>query len=131
MIKDKKIEVKLVGYLANADPSAESYARWTEKSCAATGIQFELRIVKREELEDTIIAANDDPEIHGIMVYYPVFGGGHDQYIQNCVSPYKDVEGLCHKYRFNMYHNIRLVDHGHTLKSIVPCTPLGILKVKT
>jgi len=68
IIQEQNIVVKLVGFLANTDPSAESYALWTGKSCAATGIQFELRKVKREELEDTLIAANDDPEIHGIMV---------------------------------------------------------------
>jgi methylenetetrahydrofolate dehydrogenase (NAD+) len=85
--------------------------------------------VSRDQLEDIIIAANDDPNIHGIMVYYPVFGGGHDQYIQTCVSPYKDVEGLGHQYRFNMYHNIRFLDPEETLKCIIPCTPLGIVKV--
>jgi methylenetetrahydrofolate dehydrogenase (NAD+) len=100
---------KLVGYLANNDASALTYAQWTAKSCQSIGIDFELVRVKREQLEDTLLKANEDDSINGIMVYYPVFGGGHDQYIQSCLSAYKDVEGLCHLYRFNMYHNIRYV----------------------
>ena len=122
-------QVKLVSFLANNDPSAEQYAEVTKKSCARSGIVFELRKIGREELEDAVIAANNDDTIHGILVYYPVFGGGHDQYIQNCVNPYKDVEGLCHLYRFNMYRNIRHIQGRRDLKSIIPCTPLAVIKV--
>lgn len=119
----------MVSFLANNDPSAEQYAQVTKKSCQESGIHFELRKIDREALEDAIIEANADESIHGILVYYPVFGGGHDQYIQNCVSPFKDVEGLCHLYRFNMYHNIRHIHGRKDLKSIIPCTPLAVLKV--
>jgi methylenetetrahydrofolate dehydrogenase (NAD+) len=80
-------------------------------------------------LEDNIILANDDKSINGIMVYYPVFGGAQDQYLQNIVSISKDVEGLCHKYRYNMYHNIRFLDQLETRKCIIPCTPLAIVKI--
>lgn len=129
-IREYNIEVKCVSFLANSDPAAEKYAEWAAKSCAETGVKFEVRRLNRENLEDTILQANDDDEIHGIMVYYPVFGGGHDQYIQNCVSIYKDVEGLSHLYRFNMYHNIRFLSPKKTTqKNIIPCTPLGIIKV--
>ncbi|CAG2184172.1 unnamed protein product, partial [Oppiella nova] len=116
-------------FLANKDPSAEKYAEVTAKACAETGVKYELRKINREELEDTIIEANNDDSIHGILVYYPVFGGGHDQYIQNCVNQYKDVEGLGQGYRFNMYHNIRYMNGVHHLKSVIPCTPLAIIKV--
>ena len=120
---------KLVSFLANNDPAAEQYAQVTKKACAQSGIEFELRRIGREQLEDAILEANLDSAIHGILVYYPVFGGGHDQYIQNCVNPYKDVEGLCHLYRFNMYHNIRHIYGRSDLKSIIPCTPLAVIKV--
>lgn len=109
-IEESRARPKLVGFLANDDPSAITYAKWTEKSCKDIGIRFEMRKIPREELEEAIIEANEDRKVDGIMIYYPVWGGGHDQYIQNCVSPYKDVEGLCHTFRFNMYHNIRYVN---------------------
>lgn len=65
----------LVGFLANSDPAAVKYAEWTAKSCEKVGLRFELRQVTRMELEDAIVDANADKNVHGIMVYYPVFGG--------------------------------------------------------
>ena len=65
---------KLVGFLANDDPAARSYAQWTKKACEADGIRFEIRNVAKTELEDALYAANDDPDVHGIMIYYPCFG---------------------------------------------------------
>ncbi|KAJ6220024.1 hypothetical protein RDWZM_005836 [Blomia tropicalis] len=127
-VKESGVQVKLVSFLANNDPSAEQYAQVTKRCCAQSGIIFELRKLDREKLEDAIIEANEDDSVHGILVYYPVFGGGHDQYIQNCVNPFKDVEGLCHLYRFNMYHNIRHIHGRKELKSIIPCTPLAVIK---
>lgn len=42
----------------------------------------------------------------------------------------KDVEGLTHKYVFNMYQNKRFLDPPtNKLKSILPCTPLAVVKV--
>ncbi|XP_074598404.1 uncharacterized protein LOC141853079 [Brevipalpus obovatus] len=126
-IEESRARPKLIGFLANDDEAAVTYAKFTERSCKKIGIRFDLKRVKREDLEEAIIEANEDRKVDGIMVYYPVFGGGHDQYIQNCVSPFKDVEGLCHTFRFNMYHNIRFIDVQK--KSIIPCTPLAILKI--
>ena len=120
---------KLVGFLANSDPAAEMYANWTGKACAAVGIDFSLRKLNRNELEVAIVEANNDEKVNGIMVYYPVFGGTQDAYLQNTVAIEKDVEGLCHKYRYNMYHNIRYLDKEATKKCIIPCTPLAIVKI--
>lgn len=63
------------------------------------------------------------------MVYFPVFGGGQDQYLQQVLSNEKDVEGLSHLYIQNMYHNIRYLDKDQTQKSILPCTPLAVVKI--
>lgn len=54
-IKERNLEAKLVGYLANKDPSAVKYAEYTKRTCEETGIKFELVKVNRELLEDTII----------------------------------------------------------------------------
>jgi len=120
---------KLVGFLANDDPASAKYAEWTAKTCAETGINFELKQVPRTELEDELTLANADNNIHGIMIYYPVFGGAQDQYLQNTVSVTKDVEGLSHTYRYNLYHNIRYLDSNQQIKCLLPCTPLGIIKI--
>lgn len=72
----------MVGFLSNDDPAAKMYAEWTGRTCKESGILFELREIPRTELEDRIVEANEDLTVHGIIVYYPVFGGSQVKYIQ-------------------------------------------------
>ncbi|PQE11612.1 tetrahydrofolate dehydrogenase cyclohydrolase protein [Rutstroemia sp. NJR-2017a WRK4] len=126
------IKPKLVGLLANDDPAAKMYADWSMATCIENGFDFDLRKFTKEEIEDEIIKANNDESIHGIIVYYPIFPAPsrQDGYIQQTVALNKDVEGLSHTYVFNMYQNIRFLDPPHnTQKSILPCTPLAVVKV--
>ncbi|GAA97404.1 uncharacterized protein L969DRAFT_87349 [Mixia osmundae IAM 14324] len=160
---------KLIGILANGSAPSESYASWTRKACEDVGIEFELRRYAEAlpgydpeedglgmyEVERGIIEANADDTVDGIMVYYPCFGTQHDQYLQQVVSPSKDVEGLNFLFRFNLYHNQRQVNpksltanhfaslastsripysdgakrEQQRVKSILPCTPLAIVKI--
>jgi methylenetetrahydrofolate dehydrogenase (NAD+) len=96
---------KLVGLLANSNPPSRAYAQWTAKACEAVGIDYELREIgkavegeegtaEQGEVEEAILEANADASVHGIMVYYPIFGPRQDGYLQQAVSPLKDVEGL-------------------------------------
>ncbi|KAI0299110.1 NAD-binding protein [Multifurca ochricompacta] len=157
---------KIVGILATASMPSRSYAEFTRKQCAALGIAFELRELGSAlgdgngnlngngdgvGVEEAIIEANADDTVDGIMVYYPIFGKEQDHYLQQIVSPFKDVEGLNYKFHFNLYHNIRYLEPksllasspslAHTpaplkddvpppgtVKSILPCTPLGVVK---
>ena len=41
----------------------------------------------------------------------------------------KDVEGLSHRYIFNMYQNIRFLDEQKLQKCVLPCTPLAVIKI--
>jgi methylenetetrahydrofolate dehydrogenase (NAD+) len=95
-----------------------------------SGFDFALKKVGKDDLEDALLAANTDDTISGILIYYPVFASGQDQYLQQLVSLNKDVEGLSHRYIFNMYQNIRFLDPpNNTQKSILPCTPLAVVKI--
>jgi len=119
----------LVTFLANADPAAVTYAKMTKRACERNGVRFELREVDKFQLEEAVIAANEDPSVHGILVYYPVFGGNVDDYLRDVISYEKDVEGLNHRYRYALYHNIRTLDEEGTKKCVLPCTPLAIVKI--
>jgi methylenetetrahydrofolate dehydrogenase (NAD+) len=108
--------------------------KWTRNNVAddqdwVSGFDFELRQIDREALEDNILNANTDPLIDGIIIYYPIFGNRQDQYLQQLVDVSKDVEGLSHKYIFNMYQNVRYLDEEQRQKSILPCTPLAVVKI--
>jgi len=126
----------LVGFLANDDPAAKAYARWTGNACKADGLRFELREVDKLELQEKLEEANNDDAVHGIMIYYPVFGnlpsfhgGSMDNFLRDCISPEKDLEGLCHTYRNALYRNKRFLDDNKTKKCVLPCTPLAIVKI--
>ncbi|EMG48203.1 MTD1 Methylenetetrahydrofolate dehydrogenase [NAD(+)] [Candida maltosa Xu316] len=121
---------KLVGFLANEDPAAKMYANWTAKTCESLGFKYELIEVGKNNLETELIKANKDDDVNGIMVYFPVFGDNQDQYLQQLISPEKDVEGLNFLYYHNLYHNVRFLDPPHNQqKSILPCTPLAMVKI--
>ncbi|KIO27112.1 hypothetical protein M407DRAFT_73724 [Tulasnella calospora MUT 4182] len=140
---------RLVGILATDSKPSEMYAEFTRKTCEDIGVEFALKrvgsAVKKEQggaeelgsdgegVELAIIEANEDASVDGIMVYYPIFGGLQDHYLQQVVSPYKDVEGLNTKFHFNLYHNATAPANSDippegTIKSILPCTPLAIVK---
>ncbi|EMC93452.1 hypothetical protein BAUCODRAFT_240855 [Baudoinia panamericana UAMH 10762] len=121
---------KLHAYLANSDPAARSYADWTARTCKENGFEFHLHEVDREDLEDVLRHANTDESIDGMIVYYPVFDSKRDLTLQWTVSMFKDVEGLSPQLISNMYQNIRFLDPPfNTQKSILPCTPLAIVKI--
>lgn len=101
-----------------------------------TGIRYELREVEKDDLLEALESANHDPDVHGILVYYPCFGtfpsffgGTMDDFLRDTVSIKKDVEGLGQFYRGNLYRNIRYVDDEQTQKCVLPCTPLAIVKI--
>ncbi|KAI9171329.1 methylenetetrahydrofolate dehydrogenase (NAD+) [Paramyrothecium foliicola] len=122
----------LVAFLANGDPAAVKYAEWSKKTCEDNGFNFELRNVEKELLEEEIMQANEDEKVDGMIIYYPIFpkNPSHDKYVQETVALDKDVEGLRHQLLHNMYYNIRYLDPPHnTKKSILPCTPLAVVKI--
>ncbi|KAH9942565.1 NAD-P-binding protein [Amylocystis lapponica] len=150
---------KLVGILATSAAPSKFYAEFTQKQCNTLGVEFVLRRTgaaanpdeaEGEGVEDAIIEANEDDSVDGIMVYYPIFGVQQDHYLQEIVSPFKDVEGLHVKFHYNLYHNIRYIEPKSllssvasaipsvpavddqpppgTVKSILPCTPLAVVK---
>lgn len=128
-IKALPERLKLVGFLcADSGPSA-TYANYTATGCADVGIGFELRHVNKLQMEDAILAANSDPQVHGILVYYPVFGTQQDNYIKDLVEPAKDIEGLTTFWARRLYANRRHLDDEKTKKAVLPCTPLAIVKL--
>ncbi|HEY2516401.1 MAG TPA: bifunctional methylenetetrahydrofolate dehydrogenase/methenyltetrahydrofolate cyclohydrolase [Polyangiaceae bacterium] len=121
----------IAGFLAADHGPSATYAEYTRKGCEDVGARFDLRHVKRLEAEEAIAEANRDPAVHGILVYYPVFGLGTEQdvYLRDRVDPGKDIEGLHSFWAQCLYANRRFLDEAKTKKSILPCTPLAVLKL--
>jgi methylenetetrahydrofolate dehydrogenase (NADP+)/methenyltetrahydrofolate cyclohydrolase len=121
--------LRLVGILAGDHGPSKTYAQYAERACQELGIAFELRRQQRLQAEAAIRDANADAGVHGIMIYYPIFGGQHDAYLRDLVDPGKDIEGLHTTWVRALYENRRFVDAARTQKAILPCTPLAILKL--
>ena len=60
------------------------YSEFTQKTSLECGFRFETREVNKEDLEDAIVGANEDVDVSGIIVYFPVFG--HRQVINFYIS---------------------------------------------
>ncbi len=129
-IRSLGTRLKVVGLLAGDYGPSLTYATYTKNACEDLGIAYELRTVARLGLEQAIVAANEDPAVHGIMVYYPIFGNEQDRYLKDVVDHRKDIEGLNSFWIRKLYQNERLVDDaGEGGKAVVPCTSLAILKI--
>ncbi|OHB30176.1 MAG: hypothetical protein A2X84_07095 [Desulfuromonadaceae bacterium GWC2_58_13] len=123
-------QLKVVGFLGGDYAPSLTYSNYTRNACEELGIVYEVRQVHRLELERAIVAANQDSSVHGIMVYYPVFGNEQDRYLKDVVDPRKDIEGLHSFWIRKLYQNERLVAGARAAgKSVVPCTALAILKI--
>jgi methylenetetrahydrofolate dehydrogenase (NADP+)/methenyltetrahydrofolate cyclohydrolase len=119
----------LVGILAAEHGPSATYADYTRRGCDDVGVRFDLRHVKRLDAEAAVLDANADPRVHGVLVYYPVFGTQQDAYVRDLVDPGKDIEGLHSFWARCLYENRRFLDEARTKKAILPCTPLAILKL--
>ncbi|PAV21246.1 methylenetetrahydrofolate dehydrogenase (NAD+) [Pyrrhoderma noxium] len=128
---------KLVGILSTSSAPSRSYAQFTKKQCEELGVEFILKTVgaaestefgEGEGVEEAIIEANEDDSVDGIMVYYPIFGVQQDHYLQQVVSPIKDVEGLNVKFHYNLYHNIRFIEPASLLSAVTQQSASTIVK---
>ena len=112
-------------------------AQWTGRACQKDGIAYELReYADAAELDSALKAANDDPDVHGVLIYYPCFGfqpsffgGSMDDQLRDSVSTEKDVEGLTHTYRAHLYRDVRVMPGSGGVKCLLPCTPLAVVKI--
>lgn len=121
--------LRVVGLLSETTGPAATYARFAQRGFDDVGIGFELRRVTWAQAESAIAAANLAPEVDGIFLYSPLVGGAGDRWLRELVDPRKDVEGMHSFWRRLLYENQRFLDLDQTVRAILPCTPLAILKL--
>lgn len=125
-------QLKAVGLIATDDLPSMSYAKATRQKFDEVGISYDLRKVERLDLEAEIMRANEDPSVHGIFIYFPVFNNQQDVYLRNLVDYRKDIEAGSLYWTRKLYANDRLAVPGEPAKkALLPCTPLAIIKMLT
>ncbi|KAJ5678758.1 methylenetetrahydrofolate dehydrogenase [Penicillium macrosclerotiorum] len=116
----------LAGVLASDDVGSHQYAVWTQETCQAIGVDFCLVQISPWNVATYIKALNTNPCIHGIIVYYPIFGDERDDDIKTLVSHTKDVEGLN---RWPLRNSPEVTEaRGQPClgPTLVPCTPKAV-----
>lgn len=110
--------------LVGDDPASHVYVTKKGKACKRIGITSEIYKLpaqsSQEEVLELIQELNDKETIHGILVQLPLPKHLDSAQIIEAINPVKDVDGL---HPTNM---------GYLLSGkprLVPCTPLGIMKL--
>jgi methylenetetrahydrofolate dehydrogenase (NADP+)/methenyltetrahydrofolate cyclohydrolase len=110
--------------LVGDDPASAVYVRSKDRAANAVGIS--VRTIQlpadtsEEELITRVARLNADPAVDGILVQLPLPPHIATRMVVEAVDPSKDVDG---------FHplNVGRLASGHP--SLVPCTPLGIMRL--
>ena len=123
-VENEKITPMLAVVLCGDNGASKVYVRIKSRACDEIGIKFEEfhldESVSEKELLDLIKKLNNDKNVNGILVQYPVPKQINLQNVANAINKNKDVDG------FNPY-NIGLLDSNCPV--FTPCTPLGVMKM--
>ncbi len=108
-----------------ARPDDLAYERGARKRMELTGIGckvFELpEDVSQKEFERTFAQVNEDPGIHGILLFRPLPGQLDEEPVKAMIHPWKDVDGMCGA-------NIAKVFSGDET-GYAPCTPEAVIEL--
>lgn len=122
--KESGQDIGLAAVLVGENPASKVYVNIKEKTCAEVGIKSEKielpEKTQEEELIKLIQDLNQRKDIHGILVQLPLPKHLNEKRILEFIDPEKDVDG----FHFANVGRLFLGD-----KRVVPCTPLGIMKL--
>lgn len=123
-IKELGIKPKLLVIIVGNDPASMIYVSSKEKACKQCLIEAEtIRLDEnssQKDVVDVIEKANNDKTVTGILVQLPLPDHIDTEFVINKIDPNKDVDGLT---------NINQGKLVNGMKSIVPCTPKGIMRL--
>ena len=106
--------------LVGADPASQVYVRNKRRACEEVGIKsfsYDLPATT-SQAEALIEECNNNPEIDGILVQFPLPEGLDERRVIEKISAAKDVDG------FHPYNVGRLVQRIPLLRA---CTPKGVM----
>ena len=113
---------KLVVILVGDNQASQTYVRNKERGCEYIGIESDLlhhgSSFSEKELLQEIDKLNKDDNVDGILVQLPLPDHIDEQKVLNAIDPSKDVDG---------FHPDNIASLFLGEKSLVPCTPKGML----
>ena len=110
--------------LVGDDPASAVYVRTKDRAANEAGIIVRTIRLLQDTAEAALLAEiarlNDDPEVDGILVQLPLPPQIRTQAVLEAVDPAKDVDG---------FHPLNIGRLAAGAPSLVPCTPLGIMRL--
>lgn len=110
--------------LVGDDGASQVYVRRKIKGCEKVGIRsIERRLpadTSQADLLAVVAELNADPEVNGILVQVPLPEHIDTRTVLSAIDPDKDVDG---------FHPVNVGRLSTGTGGIVPCTPLGIMKL--
>lgn len=114
----------LLVILVGSDQASQIYVANKEKACKRVGMESKTIVldenISQKEVIKVIEKANEDKDIHGILVQLPLPNHMDTQAVVDSISPLKDVDGL------TAYNQGKLL---LGIPNIIPCTPKGIMRL--
>jgi methylenetetrahydrofolate dehydrogenase (NADP+)/methenyltetrahydrofolate cyclohydrolase len=110
--------------LVGDNPASKAYVGSKSRALAEAGMQpFDHHLdaaASEAELSALVRRLNADPAVHGILVQMPLPPQIDAAHIISCVDPDKDVDG---------FHPLNAGRLASGLPGLVPCTPMGCVKL--
>lgn len=123
-LKEKSLQPKLCIIRVGANEDDLSYERGIRKNCDNLGIEaetLELPLdISQEDLEEALKKANDDKNIHGIMIFRPLPKHLDEGRIAKILDPEKDIDSMNPENLSRLF----LGEDG----GFVPCTPQAVIE---
>ena len=95
-LKGKGIDPKLAILRVGAREDDLAYERGVLKRFESAGVEVEVTAVdagiSQEELDKTFDGINNDPKVHGILVFRPLPKGLSDEHMRRTIDPGKDSD---------------------------------------
>lgn len=124
-LKDRGILPSLTIVRVGARPDDLAYERGARKRMEMIGIECKVvelpETITQAELEKTFFKINEDPKVHGILLFRPLPGHLDEGPVVSRINPLKDVDCMC---PVNIAKVFSGDETGHA-----PCTPEAVMEM--
>ena len=118
-LRPRMLLIQLTG-----DPASDYYVQNIIRNGARLGIEVDLRQLDADTTQDALLSliqnANQDPQVHGIMIQKPLPAHINESVIGSAVDPDKDIDSL------NPENLGRIV---MDMNGLTPCTPTAVYAI--
>lgn len=126
-LKEKEIEPTLAILRVGERPDDISYEKGATKKCAAAGVTVKNAVlpvdVSPALFYDTLRSLNEDPAVHGILMFRPLPAFLDPEKARQMLAPEKDVDGCTDISMAGVFSN--------SGKGFAPCTAEAVMEMLT